>query len=167
LAARTFFEEDAEMAWESQVTNPFESIPDPDEEFRQIEEIAALTIRLLERRYPAPNSILRAVHPKSHGCLHAQFEVLKDLAKEHQVGLFSHPGAAYDAVVRFSNADTFVRADLRGGENGSRGMAIKIFDVPGAVLYDDAGRLRKQVYFASADRRCGTRRYPRDRPATE
>ncbi len=121
-------------------TNPFESIPDPAEEQRQIQEIAQLMLKLLDKRYPSPQQMLRGVHPKSHGCVNARFDVLPDIDKSLQVGLFRRPGASFDAVIRYSNADTLVREDLRNGENGSRGMAIKVRDVPGQVLYQDGGR---------------------------
>ena len=67
------------MEDKSQLENPFESIPDPEEEERQIQEIAALTVKLLDKRYPSPKKILRGVHPKSHACMNARFEVLRGI----------------------------------------------------------------------------------------
>lgn len=128
------------MANTFRLDNPFESISDPELEERQIQEIATLTVKLLEKRYPSLAAILRGVHAKSHGCVNAKFEVLEDIDERLRVGLFCRPGASYDAVIRFSNADTLVRHDLRNGENGSRGMAIKIRSVSGKVLDDDNGR---------------------------
>ena len=125
--------------------NPFEVIEDPKQEADQIEQIAELMRQLLAKRYTEKNKpSLRGVHPKSHGCFQAKFEVLCDLAPEFQVGLFSEPGASFDSVVRFSNADTLVREDFRKGlsgnpENGSRGMAIKILNMTGEVIYEDTG----------------------------
>ena len=58
--------------------NPFETIP-PEEE-NQIKELVDLTVKLLAKRYSAPNPSLRGVHPKSHGCVQATFEVNRDLA---------------------------------------------------------------------------------------
>ena len=43
----------------------------------------------------------------------------------------------YNAVIRYSNAAVLVEPDLKKGENGSRGMAIKVFDVDGKVLVED------------------------------
>jgi len=128
------------MANKPELDNPFERIPDPQEEQRQIQEIADLTVKLLEKRYPSPKRTLRGVHPKSHGCLNARFEILDGIDRSLRVGLFSEPGADYDAVIRYSNADSLVREDLRNGENGSRGMAIKILDVRGKVLHRDRRR---------------------------
>jgi hypothetical protein len=119
------------------VNNPFESIPHPEEERSQIELSAAVMRQLLAKRYPAPEQALRGVHPKSHSCLKAKFHVLSGIDRSLQVGLFREPGASFDAVVRYSNADSLVRPDLKNGENGSRGMAIKIHGAGGKLLYDD------------------------------
>ena len=127
------------MANEPTAANPFENNPDPGKEDRQIEEIAVLTEELLDTRYPPPQPILRGVHPKSHGCVKAVFEVNADLAYDLRVGLIAEPGKKYDAWIRFSNAAVRVEHDLRDGKHGSRGMAIKVLDVGGAVLQDDGG----------------------------
>ena len=119
--------------------NTFEDNPDPEEEARQIEEVANLTEELLEMRYSAPRRILRGVHPKSHGCVKAVFEVNTDIAEYLRVGLFAVPGKKYDASIRFSNAAVRVEHDLKDGKHGSRGMAIKVLDVGGTVLQEDGG----------------------------
>ena len=119
--------------------NPFENNPDPEEESRQIEEVASLTEELLKMRYSAPRPILRAVHPKSHGCVKAVFEVNADIAEYLRVGLFAVPGKKYNASIRFSNAAVRVEHDLKDGKHGSRGMAIKVLDVGGTVLQEDGG----------------------------
>ncbi len=119
---------------------PFEHISDPALETAQIDETSALTVKLLDKRYPAPAPVLRGVHPKSHGCLTATFTVNADLDPSLRVGLFAEPGKQYDAMIRFSNAAALVGPDIgRDGSHGSRGMAIKIFNVSGAVLSDDQG----------------------------
>lgn len=125
--------------------NPFEKIADPAGEARDIKETAALTEKLLDKRYTEKKKpVLRGVHPKSHGCLRASFEVRHDLAPELRVGLFAKPGKRYDAWVRFSNAAIKVEHDLgdkdpKKQQNGSRGMAVKVLDVDGRVLLDDNG----------------------------
>ncbi|MCH8997210.1 MAG: catalase family protein [Proteobacteria bacterium] len=127
------------MSNEPTTANPFENNPDPEEETRQIEKVANLTEELLEMRYPAPRPILRGVHPKSHGCVKAVFEVNADIAKNLRVGLFAVPGKKHDAWIRFSNASVRVEHDLKDGKHGSRGMAIKVLDVGGTVLQEDGG----------------------------
>jgi len=98
------------------------------QEHAQITEIAKLTGALLDQRYTSVNKPkLRAVHPKSHGCVHASFIINSDLAAEYQQGLFSQVGKTHEALVRFSNASALVQADITDGKHGSRGAAIKIF----------------------------------------
>lgn len=120
--------------------NPFEVIENPDEENHQIKEIGGLMRQLLQKRYGESGNFLRGVHPKSHGCLKAKLDVLDDIDEGLQVGLFETVGKSYDAIVRFSNADALVRPDLKDGENGSRGMAIKVLQVEGDVLNEDSGQ---------------------------
>jgi len=128
------------MANSDATNNPFEDNPRPPEEDGQIDELAELTRKLLDMRYPRPKRVLRGVHPKSHGCVKAFFEVRQDIPEELQVGLFANPGQRFDAWIRFSNASVRVEHDLKDGKHGSRGMAIKVLDVKGEVLLDDKGR---------------------------
>ena len=124
------------------VNNPFEIINQPDVELGEIKQISDIMIDLLDKRYVSQNKkILRGVHPKSHGCVHAIFTVNDDVAPIHQVGLFSIPGKKYQAMIRFSNAAAVVAADLQNQENSSRGMAIKVLAVEGDTpfLQDDGG----------------------------
>ena len=133
---------------------PFEHIKNPDLEAKQIAETTDLTVKLLDKRYPLPEELLkflsehypssirtlRGVHPKSHGCVKATFTINSDIPPEFQVGLFAEPGKQFDAFIRFSNAAAVVGPDINEkGEHGSRGMAIKVLDVGGEVLIDDNG----------------------------
>lgn len=125
--------------------NPFEKIADPTAEKREIKELAALTTKLLDKRYSQKNKkVLRGVHPKSHGCFKAVFEVRQDIPEALRVGLFAEPGKRHAAWVRFSNAAIKVAHDLGSANpeqqsNGSRGMAIKVLDVKGRVMEKDDG----------------------------
>ena len=119
---------------------PFEHIQNPDQEAEQIAETTDLTVKLLDKRYPPPEQILRGVHPKSHGCVKATFTINPDIAAEFQVGLFAEPGKQFDAFIRFSNAAAVVGPDIdKEGKHGSRGMAVKVLNVDGEVLIDDNG----------------------------
>jgi len=112
-------------------------------EDEQITKIADLTQDLQRIRYSEQDKpVLRGVHPKSHGCVKANFKVDTDLKPELQVGLFSIPGKEYQATIRFSNASARVEDDLQGGKNGSRGMAIKILGIEGnePFLQEDNGK---------------------------
>ncbi len=125
---------------------PFETVPAG--EAGEIDETAALTVKLQDTRAKTDKSqegrLLRGVHPKSHGCVKAEFVVRDDIEKKYQVGLFAHPGRAYEAWIRFSNASVLREDDLaadREGirQNGSRGMAIKVMGVKGKMLSKDDG----------------------------
>lgn len=119
----------------------FEKIP-PGES-PQIARIAQQTTDLQDKRSVLPEQsgkLLRGVHPKSHGCVSADFIINPDIAKKYRVGLFAKPGKTFKAQIRFSNASVKLAHDMEDGKNGSRGMAIKVFDVPGKFLEKDQGR---------------------------
>lgn len=116
----------------------------PDEEAARIADIAKKTVQLQNVRAivfkdTQEGQKLRGVHPKSHGCVIGNFEINKDIAPNLKVGLFSKPGKHYKTLIRYSNASVRLSPDLENGENGSRGMAIKIFDVDGEMLIKDNG----------------------------
>lgn len=128
------------MTQKDSLVCPFEHIKNPELEAKKITEIADRTVSLLDNRYPEPDKILRGVHPKSHGCIKATFEINADIEESLQVGLFSSPGKVFDAFIRFSNAEARLGPDINDkGEHGSRGMAIKVFDVGTSVLLEDDG----------------------------
>lgn len=85
-----------------------------------------------EIRHRYANSIIqRDAHPKAHGCPVARFQVLEEIPERFQAGVFK-PGAAYDAIVRFSNGSPNPeQADSKGD---TRGMAIKLSGVAGNKL---------------------------------
>lgn len=114
----------------------------------QIAEIRDLTLALLKKRYSDQKKpVLRGVHPKSHGCVDATFEVLPGLDESLRVGLFACP-TTFDAKIRYSNAAALDGPDVRVEQtkdgwnikHGSRGMALKVYDVDSDVLIDDSGR---------------------------
>lgn len=116
----------------------------PNDEAAQIADIAKKTKQLQNTRAivfkeAQEGQKLRGVHPKSHGCVVGNFEINKDIAPNLKVGLFSKPGKQYKTLIRYSNASVRLAPDLENGENGSRGMAIKIFDVDGDMLVKDQG----------------------------
>lgn len=116
-----------------------EEIPEQESAWRS--EIAAITVKLQEMRKSLQNGeVLRGVHPKSHGCIDADFIVNEDLRGDYRIGLFAHPGKRFKAKIRYSNAAVVIERDLgKKGENGSRGMAIKVLDVGDPVLLEDDG----------------------------
>jgi hypothetical protein len=99
----------------------------------------ALIERLVEQNLKLQNEntrpVRRALHPKHHGCVRAEFVVEDDLAAELRHGLFAQPGT-YQALIRFSNG--FASDDRRGDAHG---MAIKLFEVPGDRLLEPGDTL--------------------------
>jgi hypothetical protein len=134
----------------SQTTrSPLES-PPPGED-AQIDTTTGLMEQLLTRRYTGKPRFLRGVHPKDHGCVEATFTVSASLPPQFQVGIFRKPGETFRAAIRFSNAAPLVLPDClpvigKDGKpvvgpdgkpvrtHGSRGMAVKLYDVAGSRL---------------------------------
>ena len=108
--------------------NPIDVEVVPEQEAAGIKEITDLTTKLQKSRKPLEGQkgkVLRGVHPKSHGCVDATFTINDNIAIEYRFGLFKRPGT-YQAKIRYSNASVLLDPDLKDGENGSRGMAIKV-----------------------------------------
>jgi len=79
-----------------------------------------------------PGNARRDAHPKAHGCVVATFDVNDSISPELAHGVFQ-PGASYNALVRFSNGSP--NADGKDITGDTRGMAIKLYDVPGEKLF--------------------------------
>ncbi len=95
----------------------------------------------LKKIYP-DGQTLRQTHPKMHGCVKAEFIVPEDLDNNLKVGLFGKPGT-YEALIRFSNASTFIQHDAK---KDVRGMAIKLIDVPGSKAIDSQANENSQDF---------------------
>ena len=118
----------------------FEEVPTV--EAGEIAELVDLTHKLLEQRYGAGTGetmTRRAVHPKVHGCVKADFIVNADIPEKYRVGLFATPGKSYKAWIRFSNATAVVRPDVNDNKAASRGMAIKVMGIEGDTLMSEPG----------------------------
>lgn len=121
----------------------------PREEAGQIEDTTTVMGQLLDRRYAGTQRFLRGVHPKDHGCVEATFTISDNIPAANRVGVFKNPGRTFRAAIRFSNAAPLVADDAPqepgppAGElvrtQGSRGMAIKLYDVDGERLMPDDG----------------------------
>lgn len=97
-------------------------------------QIADEIERSIRAKY-GPGGARRDAHPKATGFVEAEFRVNDDLPPELAKGVFV-PGKRYRALIRYSNASGDVnRSD--DNEDG-RGMAIKLLDVPGAKILENA-----------------------------
>ena len=105
----------------------------------EIEDAQALIDTLqakIASDYPK-GSVRRDAHPKAHGCVAATFKVNEDLSSGLGQGIFT-PGASYKAKIRFSNGSPNATGDDITGD--TRGMAIKLYDVPGEKLFSRPGQ---------------------------
>ena len=91
------------------------------------EQIAEVIEKSIRKQY-ALGSARRDAHPKAHGCVRAEFQVLEALPKNLAKGIFI-PGKKYQAWIRFSNGSPdATQADIK---KDARGMAIKVLAVSG------------------------------------
>lgn len=109
-----------------------ETIP-PDEAADMQQAVVALR-QLMQQALTASGERLRGVHAKTHGCARGSLRVLPNLPPELAHGLFARE-ATYDAIVRFSNAAPLPQADALPD---ARGLAVKVLNIPGSVLEEDA-----------------------------
>ena len=75
----------------------------------------------------------RDAHPRGIGCVAAKFTVDPSLPLKYQTGIFATPGKEYDSLIRFSSSLGPVGDNVKD----ARGMAIKVFGVPGKKLLAD------------------------------
>jgi len=92
----------------------------------KIKGISLLLQNHLKEQYK-DERFLRDTHPKSNGCLHADFVVNGDLAEKHQQGIFQ-PNASYPVWMRFSNSVEELTDDH---EDDFRGLGLKLSGVMG------------------------------------
>ena len=97
------------------------------------EQIAEVIEKSIRKQY-ALGSARRDAHPKAHGCVRAEFQVLETLPQHLAKGLFI-PGKKYQAWIRFSNGSPdATQADIK---KDARGMAIKVLAVSGEKRLED------------------------------
>jgi hypothetical protein len=92
---------------------------------RMIEELER---QLTERYLQKGELVRRDAHPKILGLVRARFVVSPDCPLELRHGLFSEPGRAFKAEIRFSNGHPVMQHDLAFDV---RGMAVKLPEVAG------------------------------------
>jgi catalase len=98
-----------------------------------VASIIASLEQALAREYPPGSTVRRDAHPKHHGLVQARLEVDATVPPDLRHGVFASP-TRYDAWVRFSNGSPCIRPDTKKDQ---RGLALKLFGVPGEKLLDD------------------------------
>ena len=119
----------------SRADRPFQLWNSPSDQ-PAIEGIAQGIAAQIHQAFLATGKAIRDAHAKAHGCVHATLTVLSTAkAAGLDVGVFASAGKTYDAWIRFSNGSGEANGDDRIASG--RGMAIKLFGVPGAKFMDD------------------------------
>lgn len=104
-----------------------------DGEAAMTQDIIQTAVRIVDQHRESTR-YLRDAHAKAHGCVKAEVQVLPELPGELRQGVFSEPGKTWQATMRLSNGNAYPQFD---SIRDARGMAIKLFDVPGKQLLSD------------------------------
>ncbi|WP_349735959.1 catalase family protein [Pseudomonas jessenii] len=104
-----------------------------DDEAAMTQDIIQTAVRIVDQHRESTR-YLRDAHAKAHGCVKAEVQVLPELPGELRQGVFSEPGKTWQATMRLSNGNAYPQFD---SIRDARGMAIKLFDVPGKQLLSD------------------------------
>jgi hypothetical protein len=101
----------------------------PADEAERFERYAQ-EMRALQASRASVQGMGRALHARAQAGVEAEFTVLPDLPEHARVAFFGSPGT-YRAYVRFSNGSGVRQPDRKPDV---RGVAIKIFGIPGKKL---------------------------------
>ena len=99
----------------------------PADEAGMTQDVIQTAVRIVDQHREGTR-YLRDAHAKAHGCVKAEVKVLPELAQSLRQGVFSEPGKTWQAMIRLSNGNAYPQFDSL---HDARGMAIKLFDVPG------------------------------------
>ncbi|CAI8941013.1 Catalase domain-containing protein [Pseudomonas sp. IT-P74] len=117
-----------------------------DGEAAMTRDIIQTAVRIVDQHRESTR-YLRDAHAKAHGCVKAEVQVLPELPGELRQGVFSEPGKTWQATMRLSNGNAYPQFD---SIRDARGMAIKLFDVPGKqLLSDQQGRSQQDFVMFS------------------
>ena len=122
---------------------------EPQEEKDLVEHLKQAILARLDRRYP-PNALTvrRDAHPKTHGCVRAEFTVSDAVPEALRYGVFQSP-RTFKAWIRFSSGRPVMHSDK---EADTQGMAIKLTGVEGAKILqgNDAEKRTQDFVLASS-----------------
>ncbi len=117
-----------------------------EKHFRDEEKIAFETADTIERdlrKQYRTGTVKRDVHAKLTGLVKAEFRVNENIPALLAQGVFV-PGKIYQAYIRYSNGSALpVRSDKKPD---GRGMAIKLLNVPGVKILDNAKEASTQDF---------------------
>ncbi len=105
----------------------------PNEERDAKTQAAELVSQIQNDYINKDKRAFRDAHPRGIGCVNARFTIDPNLPSQYRIGVFATPGKSYESLIRFSSATG------PAGDNAkdARGMAVKLFGVPGKKLAVD------------------------------
>lgn len=101
----------------------------PDDEAARFESYASFFAEIQKKR-AAKRPPERALHAKANLGALATLEILADVPADARLGMFAEP-TTYRAIVRYSNGSASHQPDKKPDV---RGLAVKVFGVPGKKL---------------------------------
>ena len=114
----------------------------PADEAGMTQDVIQTAVRIVDQHREGTR-YLRDAHAKAHGCVKAEVKVLPELAQSLRQGVFSEPGKTWQAMIRLSNGNAYPQFDSM---RDARGMAIKLFDVPGKQLLENRQQQHEQDF---------------------
>lgn len=102
----------------------------PDDEAQTIQGLGEQVKAIQDKTLADYGSAVRGIHAKGHAIVEGTLEVLPNLPPELAQGLFAMPGK-FETLLRFSTLPGDILDD---SVSVPRGLAIKLFDVPGDRL---------------------------------
>lgn len=114
----------------------------PADEAGMTQDVIQTAVRIVDQHREGTR-YLRDAHAKAHGCVKAEVKVLPGLAQSLRQGVFSEPGKIWQAMIRLSNGNAYPQFDSM---RDARGMAIKLFDVPGKQLLENRQQQHEQDF---------------------
>ncbi|MFI8647763.1 catalase family protein [Pseudomonas iridis] len=114
----------------------------PADEAGMTQDVIRTAVRIVDQHREGTR-YLRDAHAKAHGCVKAEVKVLPGLAQSLRQGVFSEPGKIWQAMIRLSNGNAYPQFDSM---RDARGMAIKLFDVPGKQLLENRQQQHEQDF---------------------
>ncbi|MEP6913868.1 MAG: Dyp-type peroxidase, partial [bacterium] len=114
----------------------------PRSEEAAIRKIKRIVREKYEEDFEEGELARRDEHPKSHGCVKAQFIVHDNLPENLRYGVLKEP-RTYPAWVRFSSSDPTSPSDTK---RDAHGMAVKLMKVDGEKVLRDERYARTQDF---------------------
>ena len=113
----------------------------PSSEAAAIRKIEQIVSKKYEEDFEEGTLARRDEHPKSHGCVKAEF-IVHDNPRDLQYGVFKAP-RTYSAWVRFSSSDPTSPSDKK---RDAHGMAVKLLGVEGEKVLENEKHLMTQDF---------------------